>query len=230
MNKIWVVFALLASLTSFAKDHALFDRLAELQSANQHFVDGKPAHPDQDTKYRSELAKGQKPHTVVLSCSDSRVPPELVFDQGLGDLFVVRTAGHVLSPGAIGSIEYAIEHLHAHLIVVLGHESCGAVKATLETPPGKSSGSPNIDSIIASIRPSIKGVKVDAEDKTLRAPVKANVSATAKELTKKSKIIREGVEKGELMIAQGIYSLSTGKVDFWDAGTIESPQAPKKEH
>ena len=207
-----------------------FDQLSALQAGNQHFVDGKPGHPDESTARRHELATAQHPHTIVLSCSDSRVPPELIFDQGLGDLFVVRSAGHVVGKSDIGSIEYAVEHLHAKLIVVMGHESCGAVKAAIDTPPGKSTGSPNIDSIVAAIQPNIKGIKVAKDDQTFREPVKANVAATVKQLMRDSSIIREGIEKGELMIAQGIYSLSTGKVDFWDAGEIGTHSPSALEH
>jgi carbonic anhydrase len=188
--------------------------LAELQAGNARFVDGKLIHPKQDIKTREELVSGQKPSAVILSCSDSRVPPEVLFDQGLGQIFVVRTAGEVVDPVALGSIEYAVEHLGSKLIVVLGHESCGAVKASLEAG-SKSSGSPNIDALVAKIKPNVEPYRSTAAyDKTLREPVKANVAAVAKELLRSSSLIKEAVEKGEVKIVEGLYSLKTGRVEF----------------
>lgn len=155
----------------------------------------------------------------MLSCSDSRVPPEKIFDEGPGKIFTIRLAGHVVNSDAIGSIEYALEHLGSKVLVVMGHDSCGAVKAALTTPEGKSTGSPHIDSLIAKIRPAISGFKsIPAEDKTLEGPVKANVTATVKDLIKRSKIIREFIESDRLLIAQGIYHLASGQVDFWSVG------------
>ena len=118
------------------------DSWAALRAGNARFVEGRPAHPDQTVERRRELAGSQHPHTVIIGCSDSRVPPELVFDQGLGDVFVIRSAGHVLDAGVIGSLEYGTAILGASLVVVLGHESCGAIAATVHTlatgeePPG----------------------------------------------------------------------------------------------
>lgn len=197
---------------------------SELVSGNDRFVKGMAAHPKQDSGLRSELANGQKPHTIILSCSDSRVPPELVFDQGLGELFVVRVAGNVLGAATVASIEYAVEHLGSSLIVVMGHESCGAVKATLEIPPTKTAGSPDLDTLLHSIRPSIEdsaGRGLASQDKTFARPVKQNVDGVAKRLLQRSKIVRAKVESGKLVIAPAIYRMASGKVDFWNVDQLD---------
>lgn len=219
----------LAASPSRAGDHApaggatSWEALELMKAGNKRFVEGRAQHPNQDPRTRAGLAAGQKPHTIVLSCSDSRVPPEIVFDQGLGQVFTIRTAGHVLDAPSIASIEYALEHLGATLIVVMGHESCGAVKAALGTPVGKSAGSPSLDALVAAIRPAIAGRAPASDDRKLREPVKANTSATARALVEKSKIIRDRVNSGKLMIAQAIYGLESGKVEFWDVGDIGQP-------
>ncbi|MFZ9521396.1 MAG: carbonic anhydrase, partial [Silvanigrellaceae bacterium] len=157
------------------------DSLEMLRQGNQRFVDNKMTAPRRDEKTRSELTSSQRPFAIVLSCSDSRVPPEVLFDQGLGDVFVVRTAGHVLDPGPIASIEYALEHLGSRLIVVMGHESCGAVKAAFSTPPGKSAGSVDLDRLVGKIRPYLSSIKPSSSDKLFRGPVKANTAGVARE-------------------------------------------------
>ena len=194
------------------------EALEMLKSGNQRFVEGKPSGAKRDGNTRSELSNGQNPFAIVLSCSDSRVPPELVFDQGLGDVFVVRTAGHVLDPGPIASIEYALEHLGARLIVVMGHESCGAVKAALTTPIGKSAGTVDLDRMVAKIKPYLTTFKPLSSDKLLRGPVKANTSGVARELIKKSPIVKTKLQLQEISLVTAIYGLSTGQVEFnmWD--------------
>lgn len=210
-----------------------WDALASLQEGNKRFSEGRARHPLQSEEDRLKLADGQHPPVIVLSCSDSRVPPEMVFDQGLGQVFTVRVAGNVPNSDAIASIEYALEHLGSKVLVVMGHDSCGAVKAALTTPDGKSAGSPHLDGLLAKIRPSVSKFRSSAgEDKTLRLPVKSNVSAAVKELIRRSKIIRDFVETERLLIAQGIYHLATGKVDFWNVGqpvvVIEKEVAARK--
>lgn len=193
--------------------------LQEIQAGNKRFSEGRPNNSDQDKTTREKLATGQQPPVIVLSCSDSRVPPEKIFDQGLGKIFTVRLAGHVLNADAIASIEYAVEHLGSKALVIMGHDSCGAVKAALTTPNGKSTGSPNLDSLIAKIKPGISAFKtVSPDDKTIEGPVKANVTATVKDLVKRSKIIREAIENQKLLLAQGIYHLASGEVEFWSLG------------
>lgn len=194
------------------------ESLELLRTGNQRFVDGKMTGQRRDDKTRSDLASGQNPFAIVLSCSDSRVPPEVLFDQGLGDVFVVRTAGHVLDPGPIASIEYALEHLGSRLIVVMGHESCGAVKAALTTPVGKSAGSVDLDRLVAKIKPYLTSFRPISTDKLLRGPVKANTSGVARELIKKSAIVRTKLQLQEASLVTAIYSLATGQVEFnmWD--------------
>ena len=213
-------FSLLLLSSSWAKEKVQngWEAYAELQSGNVRFYEGKSKHPRQSVDRRQKLAEGQEPHTIVISCSDSRVPPEQVFDQGLGDIFSIRLAGNVLNADAIASVEYAVEHLGVGLIVIMGHESCGAIKAAIDTKPGASAGSPHLDELIAKIRPHVVDAYRNDHSDNLRAPVKANVKFVAHDLVARSKIVREAVKKSQLIIAQAIYSLNTGHVDFWDVG------------
>ena len=191
-----------------------------LQEGNKRFISGEFDHAEKvSEKRRRELASGQQPHTILLSCSDSRVSPEIVFDQGLGEVFPIRVAGNVVTSAGIASIEYALEHLGAKLLVVMGHESCGAVKAALNTPVGKTAGSVNLDLLLSDMRPYLKESSrhIAADDKKLRAPAMANVNGVVCKLLSRSKIIRQRFEKGELMIKSSIYSLESGKADFWDS-------------
>lgn len=190
-----------------------------MREGNRRFSRGESTHEHQDVARIRDLASGQNPHTVVLSCSDSRVPPELVFDQGLGDLFVVRSAGHVLGSSAVASIEYAVEHLGARLIIVLGHQSCGAVKAALSTPPGKSSGSTHIDGMVAEIQRNLRSVdraiaSTWKADGALKKQVRANTDAVADQLFDRSAIVRKKIQNGELRILRGFYNLESGLVEF----------------
>lgn len=206
-----------------ARGLAFAEAYSELQKGNARFVAGKSLHRKQDPTRRKELAAGQKPHAVILSCSDSRVPPELVFDQGLGEVFPIRVAGNILGAAQVASIEYAVEHLGSNLIVVMGHESCGAVKAALGTKRGETTGSIDLDSLISSVQGNLSygpnaeaNRMVAAEDKKLRAPVMANVDAVASSLANRSKILKKYIGEGQVKIIKGVYSLESGKVDFWD--------------
>lgn len=203
------------------------DALRLLKEGNGRTVAGAPkCEVDRGKETRKLLARGQKPHTIVLSCSDSRVPPELVFDQGLGRLFVIRVAGNVLSPPNVASIEYGVEHLGARLIVVMGHESCGAVKATLETPEGKSAGSPSLDALVASIRANLRSTKLsaaDREDRLLRAAVRANVDAVVKQLLVDSPLLKKLALSGEVVVVPAIYGLESGAVELWSELGVAKP-------
>ncbi len=230
LNVLWgvctAVFAFgqaaLASDHEEARGQPAASAYHDLVAGNQRFVEGTPKPWKADAKLRGELAKGQKPKAIVLSCSDSRVPPELVFDQTIGEVFPIRVAGNVLGAAQVASIEYALSHLGTNLIVVMGHESCGAVKAALATPRGQSTGSIDLDSLIASVQSNLDD-KADAggraiasaDDKTLRKPVMQNVDAVAEGLVKRSKIVRDFVATGQVKVVRGVYSLETGKVDFW---------------
>ena len=187
------------------------EAINKLIQGNERFVSDKTTQKDFG-KERLDLVAGQKPYAIILTCSDSRVPPELIFDESLGQLFVIRDAGNVVDPDILGSIEYAVEHLHSQLLVVMGHEKCGAVKATIEG--GKLP--PNIGAIAYKIRPAVKKAKLtnrDEEDILFEA-TKENVRNQIEASLKNSSIIKEAFEKGDLKIYEGFYNLHTGKVDL----------------
>jgi carbonic anhydrase len=167
---------------------------------------------DQAAKRRAELAKSQHPFAIIVSCSDSRVPPEIVFDQGLGDLFVLRVAGNVIDDHSLGSIEYAVDHLAVRLIVVLGHQRCGAVKATIETIAAKSTAPGHIQSLVTAIRPAVEAT-VHGD---LEATVKANVKDVGQALRSSTPILKPKVDSGEVRVVGAYYSLDTGSVTFLD--------------
>ena len=210
-----VVLCLLAvSGLVYAGIEAGGDSLSKLLDGNKRFISGELAKKDIGDQRRQGLTKGQHPFATVLSCSDSRVAPELIFDQGLGDVFIVRVAGNVVEPTTLGSIEYGAEHLHTPLLVILGHESCGAVKATLEAK-GKPEG--NIGAILKKIMPAVNTAKKAKKnpDETLNLAVQENVKNTYKDIMK-SKIVRELVHEGKLKIVAAEYYLGTGKVELID--------------
>lgn len=224
MKNTLLVTGLVVLLTSFAAyanphESGLSPKEAYklLVEGNSRFVSGKMTHVRQDADRRAALTGGQKPHTIILSCSDSRVPPELIFDQGLGDLFIVRVAGNIYGNASVASIEYAVEHLGSKLILVLGHDSCGAVKAAISTPIGESAGTQDLDTLISIIQGNIDPYSKDAlkEDPTVRKPVIANADSVARTLVTRSKVIRKAVEEGSVKIIKGIYSLDKGAVEFW---------------
>src|SRR5213593_3153210 len=161
-------------------------------------------------KRRAELTKSQHPFAIVFSCSDSRVPPEIVFDQGLGDLFVIRVAGNVIDDHSLGSIEYAVDHLAVRLIVVLGHQRCGAVKAAKETIAAKGKAPAHIQSLVTAIRPAVEAtVKGD-----LDATIKANVKYVVNTLRSSTPILKAKVDSGDVQVIGGYYTLDTGAVTF----------------
>jgi len=217
MKRFRVLSALLAvfvfSAFVFAGSEKADESLTKLLDGNKRFVSGSLAQKDLSDSKRKELVKGQKPFAIVLTCSDSRVAPELLFDQGLGEIFVVRVAGNVVDPITIGSIEYAAEHLGSPLLIVLGHEKCGAVAATLEAK-GKPEG--NIGAIIGKIMPAAKAAKKKGgtKDEILETAIKENVKNTCAEIMKKSKIIGHLMHEGKFKIVTSEYSLQTGKVEM----------------
>lgn len=175
---------------------------------------------------RRGLAAGQKPFAVVLTCSDSRVPPEILFDKGLGEIFVVRVAGNIVAPHELGSIEYALEHLGSNLVVVLGHEKCGAVKATYETYPDHVEG--NIGSLTESIYPAVDTVVAGTKpaDEVEQATqveecIVENIKMVSESLESKSEIISHLVHLGETKIVRAKYDLDSGKVTVLDAAHVE---------
>jgi carbonic anhydrase len=170
---------------------------------------------------RSELVHGQAPFAVILGCSDSRVPLELVFDQGLGDLFVIRVAGNIVAPSQVGSIEYAVKECGSRLVVVLGHTNCGAVGATIqELKQPSENRSPNLAFIVEKIQPTVKTLMEieppQTDENVLRHSIRANVRASVAHLRSGSMIIENMVRSGELAVVGAEYSLETGMVDFFD--------------
>ncbi len=182
---------------------------ADLLEGNRRFQTGKPAFRDLVGR-REQLAHDQQPRVIVLACSDSRVSPELIFDKTLGDLFVIRMAGNVADSVALGSIEFAADFLNSPVLVVLGHEKCGAVAAVAS---GGSILSPNVASIVARIRPVIDSVKGKADgDELLRLAEQANVRQSARDLLSNSPLLQKKVAEGSITLIKALYRLSTGQV------------------
>ncbi len=188
------------------------EAISKLKEGNGRYTGGNPQHPGQTTERRTELAKTQHPFAAIVSCSDSRVPPEIVFDQGLGDLFVVRVAGNVINDEGLGSVEYTVDHLGTRLILVLGHQSCGAVKAARETIAAKSKAPGHIESLVTAIKPAVEATAKD----DLETTVKANVRNVVKALRSSTPILKAKVDSGEIQVIGGYYSLDTGAVTFLD--------------
>ena len=181
----------------------------ELLSGNKRFVEGNPTHPNQSIARRQEMAKGQHPRAAVLACADSRVSPEILFDQGLGDLFVVRVAGNVVNDLILGSLEYAVEHLGTQLIVVLGHQRCGAVGAACAG--GEAPG--HIGSLVDALAPAVAKIRA-SEAGRADLVAKENVRMTVKSLQSCGPILAELVRQGKLEVAGAFYDLDTGAVEI----------------
>lgn len=214
LSKIFVViicFIAIAGLV-YAGMEKGDDSLSKLLEGNKRFVSVTPSKKDLGDARRQELTKGQHPFATVLSCADSRVAPELIFDQGLGDIFIIRVAGNIVEPTTLGSIEYGVEHLHTPLLMILGHEKCGAVKATLEST-GKPEG--NIGAILKKIIPAVETAKKAKKDpaETLNIAISENVKNVYKDVMK-SKIISHLTQEGKLKIVGAVYNLGTGKVEI----------------
>ena len=210
------------------------EAISRLKEGNERYTRGNPQYPHESseerrqlatnsyenaslifpdmTKRREELAKSQHPFAVVLGCADSRVPPEIVFDQGLGDLFVLRVAGNVIDDHSLGSIEYAVDHLAVRLLVVLGHQRCGAVKAAKETIAAKGKAPAHIQSLVTAIQPAVEATaKGDLE-----ATVRENVKNVVQALRSSAPVLKAKVDSGELNVVGAYYSLETGSVAFLD--------------
>ncbi len=185
------------------------DILQELLSGNKRYVEGNPTHPNQSLSRRQEMAKGQHPRAAVLACADSRVSPEIVFDQGLGDLFVVRVAGNIVNDPILGSLEYAVEHLGTQLIVVLGHQRCGAVGAACAG--GEAPG--HLGSLLQALAPAVDKIS-ESEAGRVDLVAKENVRMTVKSLRSCGPILEEFVRQGKLEVAGAFYDLDTGAVEI----------------
>ena len=192
------------------------DALRRLREGNARFIsNGHGAGPVQ----RGGLTKSQEPLAIILGCSDARVPAEIVFDQGLGDLFVIRVAGNIIAPSLVGSVEFAAERFGTRLVVVLGHSECGAILATIEEARRPSSAkSRNLRAIVDRVRPSVTGL-IEAGlsgDALVRQAVRANIRASADHLRHGSEVLEQLIRDDGLLVVGAEYSLDTGAVDFFD--------------
>jgi len=201
------------------------DALERLRQGNRRFVSDARQLDTPASQTRRELAAGQEPFAIILGCSDSRVPAEIVFDQGLGDLFVIRVAGNIVAPSQVGSVEFAAERFGTRLVVVLGHSQCGAILATLEElgRPSEEQ-SRNLRSIVDRIRPSVEALtelEHDA-DALVREAVRANIRASANHLRHGSEVLEQLIQNDGLLVVGAEYSLETGVVDFFDGAPVGS--------
>lgn len=197
------------------------EALDRLREGNKRFVSGvRSLDAMLSHTRRTELANNQSPFAIVLGCSDSRVPAEIIFDQGLGDLFVIRVAGNIVAPSQVGSVEFAAERFGTPLVVVLGHTQCGAIQATLEVMRNRGSSSPNILSIVERIRPSVETLMAtdlrNDPARLYREAVRANVRASANHLRHGSALLERLILNGRLLVVGAEYSLDSGEVDFFD--------------
>lgn len=191
--------------------HTAESAFKELKAGNARFASGHPVHPNRSEMYRKQQAEeGQTPLAAVLACSDSRVPVEILFDQGVGDLFVILAAGQVAGPDQVGSIEYAVEHLGVPLVIVLGHTGCGAIAAALGgyDKPG------DLGTLLSRLKPVAEAVKDEADDmRTVRATREA-VLSTMEELRKRSPFLEEAAASGRITVKGGIYKIESGEIKY----------------
>lgn len=198
------------------------EALERLRAGNARFVADSRSHATVVSRsHRGDLADGQEPFAIILGCSDSRVPAEIVFDQGLGDLFVIRVAGNIVAPSQVGSVEFAAGKFGTRLVVVLGHSRCGAVEATIEELQRPSaSQSRNLHSIVDRVRPSVEALLATDlrhdPDALLRDAVRANVRVSARQLRHGSDLLEALIARDGLLVVGAEYSLETGVVEFFD--------------
>lgn len=187
------------------------EALEKLKEGNSRFTHMKLNHPDQTINRRLEGLQGQHPFVVILTCSDSRVSPEIIFDQGLGDIFEIRNAGNILDEHVIGSIEYAVAHLDTHLVVILGHQDCGAVTAAIQNHPE----SKHIKSLVKAIKPAVDMARKQ-EGALLDNAIRNNIELTVKELKNSEPIIKKLVKSGKVKVIGAYYKIDSGEVDFYN--------------
>ena len=204
------------------------EALQRLREGNRRFVDDTRSSESLiSPRRRAELASGQEPFAAILGCSDSRVPVEIIFDQGLGDLFVIRVAGNIVAPSQIGSVEFVAERFKTRLVVVLGHSSCGVIQATLEQLTGPTERrSRNVHSIVNRVRPSVEGLLETGlrhdYDALVHHAVRANVRASTNQLRHGSQVIEQMIQTEGMLVVGAEYSLETGLVEFFDGAPDES--------
>jgi carbonic anhydrase len=200
--------------------------LRELQTGNAHHVAKRYQHPHQTGARQRDLASGQSPHAIILSCADSRVAPEIILDQGLGDLFDIRVAGNVAGDTELASIEYAAEHLHTPLLVVMGHQKCGAVTAAAET--GEADG--HLPSLLAMIRPAVAAAKGQPGD-LIENAVRLNVENVVSQIRNSRPLLADFVGRGALTVVGAVYSLDTGKVLWLTQSSVKTAgRVPESGH
>jgi len=197
------------------------EALTRLRDGNRRFVTDQSTAALSNTARREALVAGQEPFAIILGCSDSRVPAELVFDQSFGDLFVIRVAGNIVAPSQVGSVEFAAARFGTRLVVVMGHTQCGAILATLEELQGRSTNqSRNLRSIVDRVRPSVEtllsGRRQQDVDTLVRDAVRANVRASVNHLRHGSELLEKLIQDTGLLVVGAEYSLETGVVDFFD--------------
>jgi carbonic anhydrase len=192
------------------------EALARLKKGNQRFRDGVSRHTHETASWRSLLVETQKPFATILGCSDSRVPPELIFDVGFGDLFTIRLAGNIIAEDVIGSLQYGVAHLHTRLVIVLGHEGCGAVSAAVEEMLHQTKELEHIEALIQLIKPGLRKLDLKLDRAALlRAAVEANVRWSMRQLSTSPEGARALREK-RVGLVGGVYDLATGRVRFLD--------------
>lgn len=192
------------------------EALVRLEQGNRRCVEGESVHGHDQDRWRERFLVEQEPFATILSCSDSRVAPELLFDQGFGELFVIRVAGNIVDPDVVGSIQYAVEHLDNKLIVVLGHQNCGAVAAALSPPNQTNSETPELENLLDRIRPAIAPVDRNlAREQLVAAAVEANARASVRQLCQVSSIATAIKEK-DVRVVGAVYHIDSGAITFLD--------------
>ncbi|MCA1622683.1 MAG: carbonic anhydrase [Acidobacteria bacterium] len=192
------------------------EAIRALKTGNARFFSGSARRPELSAAERRAQILAQTPFAVVLSCSDSRVPTEIIFDQGLGTLFITRVAGNVVETSTLGSIEYGVEHLKTYLVVVMGHEGCGAVKAALLSPAERSRESENVQALLNHIVPAVSSIaKIRDEKAKMREAVVANVRQQVQNL-KRAKSIQNAVSRNKIAVIGAYYEITSGAVDFFE--------------
>jgi carbonic anhydrase len=190
--------------------------LLRLKAGNRRFMDDKPVHTHENASWRHHLVEEQKPFATVLGCSDSRAPPEMIFDVGFGDIFTIRLAGNIIAEDVIGTLQYGVAHLHTPLVVVMGHESCGAVTATVEEMLGKPKEREHIEALLALIKPGLSQLDLKLDRVALmQAAVEANVRWSMQQLIALPEAKRALREKRVTLVG-AVYELNTGQVRFLD--------------
>ena len=195
--------------------------LQTLIDGNNRFINGSSIHPNRSQEVRSALVAKQTPFATIITCSDSRVPPEILFDVGLGDIFVIRTAGHILTSAGLATLEYAVHHLHTKLIIVMGHTHCGAVKSAVEDYEAHNTHS-DLQELVNRITPLVEKARQEHEDeeKILNTSINYNIYETIDYIKKSNRDIREMVDRGDIYLIPAKYDIDSGKVEILEKNLL----------